>query len=101
MSTEVEVISQSQLPDLANNYEQIENASTSAIITISSTIDKLIYEQDEPSDKDINNAIDLADSLCKLLAVTHKGREIEAKRQNQISSVSQIEYTDETDSENV
>lgn len=85
MSTEVEVVNQATFPDLSRNYEAIESASRSAITTISESIDNLIYENKNPSNEQINNAIDLADSLCKLLAVTHKGREIEAKRQQLLS----------------
>lgn len=87
MTTEVEVLDSSPLPDLSNNYARLENTSVSVVSTLANQIDRLIYENEKPSNDDINNALDLADSMIKLLAVTHKGREVEIRRQQNISYI--------------
>ena len=87
MTTEVEVLDSSPLPDLSNNYALLENTSVSVVSTLANQIVRLIYENEKPSNDDINNALDLADSMIKLLAVTHKGREVEIRRQQNITYV--------------
>lgn len=57
--------------------EQVEMATATAVKTLSGVMENLCIQNEVTPNKDsINQALDCAEALVKVLAVHHKGREI-------------------------
>ena len=76
---EVVVVNNTALSD--ENYGNMEALATNACFQLSNTMDVLLAnDEDTPLDiENIDRAIDCADAMVKMLAMFHKGREIQAK----------------------
>ena len=76
---EVVVVNSTALSD--ENYGNMEAFATNACFQLSNTMDALLVnDEDTPLDvENIDRAIDCADAMVKMLAMFHKGREIQSK----------------------
>lgn len=79
MSREISVLPKSSLSQ--TNYESMENYASHACFQLSNTMEVLLTSSEEsPLEMEhIDKAIDCADAMVKMLAMFHKGREIQAK----------------------
>lgn len=83
MSNEPVVVNENESALSNINYENMEAFATNAVSNLSNTMDALleVEEGTAPTVENIDRAIDCADAMVKVLAMFHKGREIEAKRE--------------------
>lgn len=75
---EVTVVGKETALDVTN-YQNMEGFATNACFQLSNTMDRLLETEAEISSENIDKAIDCADAMVKMLAMFHKGREIQAK----------------------
>jgi hypothetical protein len=76
------------------NYKNVEYYATNAVYQLANTMETLLSTEDEKPliIDNVDKAIDCADALVKVMAMFHKGREIETKREAMIKGVGMIAH---------